>query len=249
MGIDIHQKTIVYTNAHQQLVDTSDTNPFVQFVDGTPVISVFRRLKGDSHTGDGNPLIYALKRMYGYRISLEQILQFMPAVHSILERVMACKKYDLIIALPSRHAISSGVARRAGRFQPNTPVSYRFLKKCCNHEVAETLKISLAEGQIPRKKLRDIKSLIHVLDSSPEEAFALKLVDTPLRQYTFPFKINEELDVKGMSILVVDDLLSTGTSIQTASRLLVASGANEVTALCLLSSLETGRPYNSLTSS
>lgn len=246
VGIDIDEKQVLYTDEHQQLVDTSDRNPFVQLVGRIPVISVFRRHKGDSHTGDGNPLIYALKKMRRYRISTSQVLKFMPGVRSILGRIMAGKAYDLIIALPSSHPIASGLARRAGRFQPETPVSYNFFKKCCNREVAEALRASLASEEIPAKRRREITSLIHTLSSSPEEPFALKLVPNMLREYTFPFKINEDTNVQGLSILVVDDLLATGTSIRTASRLLTASGANDITALCLLSSLERARPYASL---
>ena len=245
MGIDVEKKVVSYTDKHQLLVDTStDKNPFVQSVAGTEVISVFRRRKGTSHTGDGNPLIYALKRMFKFRISAEQIVEFMPNLRFVLERVMAHRAYDLIIALPSSHPIASGLARRAGRLQPATPISYDFFAKCCNTEVAEALKKLISDGQIPTKFRRDITSLIHTLSSSPDAPFKLKEVENHLRGFTFPFKINENVNVQGLSVLVVDDLLSSGTSIQTASRLLIASGADKVSALCLLSSLDKGRLWN-----
>ncbi|WP_225776509.1 phosphoribosyltransferase [Pseudomonas sp. Marseille-Q5115] len=155
---------------------------------------------------------------------------------------MARQAYDLIIPLPSSHPIASGLARRAGRFQPDTPIAYGFFVKCSNAEVAETLRNLVSSGQIPRSRRRDVTSLINTLSSSPNDLFKLKEVDNSLRPLTFPFKINEDLSVRGLSVLVVDDLLSSGTSIQTASRLLVASGADRVSALCLLSSLDGGRP-------
>ncbi|MQU21960.1 hypothetical protein GHO35_12485 [Pseudomonas helleri] len=232
---------------HQFLVDTStEKNPFVQSIKGTEVISVFRRRKSDSHQGDGNPLIFALKRMRKYQISTETITEFMPNLRIILNLMTAHRTYDLIIALPSSHPIASGLARRVGRALPTVPISYEFFVKCSNAEVAQALRDKKSNGEIRKQHLRDITSLIHTLSVSEGEPFKLKEVDNHLRGYTFPFKINENLDVKGMSVLVVDDLLSSGTSILTAKRLLVASGADKVSALCLLSSLDSGRPWDTV---
>lgn len=182
--------------------------------------------------------------MFKFQISTEQIVGFMPNLRFILGRLMAHRTYDLIVALPSSHPIASGLARRAGRFQPATPISYGFFAKCSNSEVAEALRNLISNGQIPKTNRRDITSLIHTLSSSPDAPFKLKEVENQLRCFTFPFKINENLNVQGLSVLVVDDLLSSGTSIQTASRLLIASGANKVSALCLLSSLDKGRLWD-----
>jgi hypothetical protein len=247
VGIDVENKVVSYTDKHQFLVDTStEKNPFVQSVAGTEVISVFRRRKGASHKGDGNPLIYALKRMFKFHISAADVAGFMPNLRFILNRMTAHRTYDLIIALPSSHPLASGLARRVGRCSPTVPVSYGFFAKCSNAEVAEALRNMKSNGEIPKYHLRDITSLMHTLSVSADEPFKLKEVENHLRGYTFPFKINEDLNVQGLSVLVVDDLLSSGTSIQTAKRLLVASGADKVSALCLLSSLDGGRPWDTV---
>lgn len=245
VGIEVEAKVVSYTDKHQFLVDTSkEKNPFVQLVAGTEVISVFRRRAASSHKGDGNPLIYALKGMFKFQISAEQIVRFMPNLRFILGRMMAHRTYDLIIALPSSHPIAKGLTLRVGRFRPAIPISYGFFAKCSNSEVAEALRNLISDGQIPKNNRGDITSLIHTLSLSPDAPFKLKEVDNHLRCFTFPFKINENLNVRGLSVLVVDDLLSSGTSIRTASRLLIASGADRVSALCLLSSLDKGRRWD-----
>ncbi|MFL1420209.1 phosphoribosyltransferase [Pseudomonas fildesensis] len=247
MGINVENKVVSYTDKHQFLVDTStEKNPFVQSIKGTEVISVFRRRKSDSHQGDGNPLIFALKRMRKYQISTETITEFMPNLRFILNRITAHRTYDLIIALPSSHSIASGLARRVGRALPMVPVSLEFFMKCSNGEVAQALRDKKSNGEIRKHHLGDIASLIHTLSVSADESFKLKEVENHLRGYTFPFKINENLNVQGLAVLVVDDLLSSGTSILTAKRLLVASGADNVSGLCLLSSLDGGRPWETV---
>lgn len=244
VGINVEGKEVFYTEEHQQLVDTSvEKNPFSQITHGIPVRSVFRRRTASNNDkGDGNPLIYALKRSFGWRIQLVEVLKFMPNLRCIVQVAMQEEPYDAIVALPSSHPIAGTLAKIAGRYQREAVMHFDIFEKCTNAEVAQGLQADLQARLIPSKDRRGVTSLIHSLGTSPDQLFSLKLVDNHLRGYTNPFKLTGIVSFADQRVLIVDDLLSSGTSLSTAGRLIIQAGAQRVSALCLLSSLGKGKP-------
>ena len=74
MGIIVQGKKVVFDAATNDLVNCSVAdNPVVQRVGNGRVYSVFRRVgerrDGSSHKGDGNPLMYAMKKINGFENS------------------------------------------------------------------------------------------------------------------------------------------------------------------------------------
>nr|WP_230964858.1 phosphoribosyltransferase [Pseudomonas aeruginosa] len=63
----------------------------------------------------------------------------------------------------------------------------------------------------------------------------MKHVPQTLRGFVSPLALNNDIDVTDAKILLVDDLLSSGTTLRTAHELLMSAGASSVSALCLLS--------------
>ncbi len=78
MGLIVTESKEVYFDPNREfLVNTSiESNPQSQRYSGVLVYSIFRRLhtqsNGQNNSGDGNPLIFALKEMKGYSITTEE---------------------------------------------------------------------------------------------------------------------------------------------------------------------------------
>ncbi|WAJ37296.1 phosphoribosyltransferase [Pseudomonas sp. GOM7] len=250
MGIDVSAtKEVQFNGTHQKLVDTSVTNNprrHVLNLDAAAQLSVqsiFRRRNSSDKQDkrDGNPLIYALKRTNGYTITLDEMMRFRPSFQGILERAMNQANYDAIVPMPSSHPIALMLAKRAARYQLGLEVWTGFLAKRTTTEAAQDLSAMLAARQFPKELVAEVRALIATWAATPNAPLALKHVGAKLRPYIKPLKLAGPPPRKNLSILLVDDLLATGTTLKTAADILIASGcAASVDGLCLLS--PKGRP-------
>ena len=245
MGIDISAtKEVQFNGTHQKLVDTSLTNNprrhllNLDAATQLSVQSIFRRRHSSDKQDkrDGNPLIYALKRTKGYSITLEEMLRFRPSLVGILGKAMSTGAYDAVVPMPSSHPISLMLAKRAARCQPGLQVLTGLLAKRTTTEALHDFSLMLAAGQFPRDLLPDVRAQIKSWSDSPNAPLALKHASAKIRPYIKPLKLAGPPPGAGMSILLVDDLLSTGTTLRTAADILRSSGcAGTVDGLCLLS--------------
>lgn len=236
MGIDVIEKKVFFSSAHENLVNTCvKRNPTTRKVGQLVVTSVFKRVKDKSREGDGNPLIYALKGKDGFTISLEEILKFSPGFATIVQAAMAGKKYDAIVPMPSSHKISEMLARRVARCLPGRPpLITDILEKKSAGEVLEEL-----QGLDPPEKLKaHFGSLKQALEKVGGKTFSMKDVNFRLREHISPLKLAPHTDTWASSILIVDDLLASGSTLNSAARLLKQGAADRsIEAMCLLSGL------------
>ncbi|HCF3841121.1 TPA: phosphoribosyltransferase [Pseudomonas aeruginosa] len=199
------------------------------------VYSIFRRRKARGNDGDGNPFIYALKGLNRYSISKEELWRFRPNYRRILGDFMGREPHDRIVPMPSSKPIARYVARTAKRCQQESQLDVSLFRKRTMGEVLPEIEAKLGSGEIPEKFHRDTKQLLSVLSKSPASEFSMKHVPQTLRGFVSPLALNNDIDVTDAKILLVDDLLSSGTTLRTAHELLMSAGASSVSALCLLS--------------
>ena len=239
MGIDVQEKNVCFNNTHQDLINTDiATNPTFVVKHGLFVYSVFRRVRHRSLSGDGNPLIYALKRKSGYLISKNEILKFMPAFYAILGKLS--KGYPnvgiSIVPMPSNHSISFYLARRIQRQIPGAILIPNLLqKKTCGQVYTELCLITP-----PATQKSEFNRLLAFLSKRTNEEFSLKDVDVKLRHFTQPLQLNQQVQIPNTLILLVDDLMASGTTLLCARNLLAAAATIEhgwVSSICLLSTI------------
>lgn len=237
MGINVAGKTVSYTDVHQQLVNTDPTsNPSFTVIRKLTIHSIFRRERHNSLSGDGNPLMYALKGKNNYSIDLGEILKFLPNFYQIVDKYLPETEGVNIVPMPSSHKISLGIARRIQRRIPNSALAPDLLLKRNCLQVYEDL-----SGIESPPKSYEFKQLLASLKKTPELPFSLKEVDTKLRKHTKPLALNGSLPIAGAPVLLVDDLLATGTTLVCARDLLCGADAGlKVSGLCLLSRLAKG---------
>lgn len=245
MGITVDQNKIVkFTSRTEQLVNTSiDANPNQYKLNDLVVYGIFKRLYS-RQGGDGNPLIYALKGQRGYSISLQECGKFNPNLSVILDRLLAQKNYEVILTMPSSHKVVERFAKKINRINKKKCILINdiFSKKT----ICEVYS-NLQDLPLTPKYKKDIialrRSLERDLTNNPNKAFSMKEVATKDRMFIRPLKIDptqiEKItEMKGKSILLVDDLLASGTTLTSAYNLLKEMEISEqIEAICLLGKL------------
>ncbi|WP_081280894.1 phosphoribosyltransferase family protein [Stenotrophomonas maltophilia] len=211
-------------------------NPIFQDPFGKDVACVFRRLRSKSSSDDGNPIIYALKGKNGFHIDLNNLMQFMPYFYGIVSKAVVPMTAQYVIPIPSSSKVCQMVSRRVSRKLGAEFIDKLLTKKLHRHVRAD-IDLLLRAGNVPRADVNSLKKISHDLGRSLSTSFALKGIDIKMRKYFVPFSLARPEDVPaGSSVLLVDDLLSTGTSLESASRILMSHGVADVSYLCLLSS-------------
>jgi hypothetical protein len=221
------------------MIDTRvKNNPIVETVNGFNVVSIFRRVRSRTHVADGNPLIYALKKTNGYSIDLQNILKFMPEFDSIVGSMKNFYAPNFVVPIPSASIVSEMFAKRIGRaFEAK--VESEWLQKKFNRDVCRDIDHLIRTKQVAPRDQRELRTVRATLGRSLSSKFTMKALSAPLRAYVEPFKLSNSGAIPNTgAVVLVDDLLSTGSSLLCAKQLLESRGLS-VECVCLFSA--TGR--------
>ncbi|MCL6417882.1 phosphoribosyltransferase [Aestuariirhabdus sp. Z084] len=237
MGIDISgTREISINESHDhRLVTCPSKNPKISKINGLKISSIYRRTKTGDFARDGNPFIYALKQKSGYSISKHELAKFSPSFYSILEKVLEDQSADFVVPMPSTHNIATILARRVARNCGGELITDFMLKQTIG-SVLEQFDLSAVH---PKHK-KEVKAQLATYRKLPPHAqISLKKVPNKIRQYFSPVIINSNYNDLGRKgkVILVDDLLSTGTTLSAAKKLVVEYGGDCDMAVCLLSDL------------
>lgn len=238
MGIDVSDEKIITLNENHQhrLVTCVSKNPTVSEIDGLTISSIYQRTKDGDFRRDGNPFIYALKQKNGYSIGRRELYRFRPSFREIAHKVISHTQADVIVTIPSSHAVVRLFAIRISRIS-GLPLIEGYFCKATIGDVLKSFDISV----VKRQHQKDVKRILSGYKKlSPSELVMLKHIDNKIRHYFSPLAINP--DYSGLPLpnraILADDLLSTGTTLLSAKKLLNHQGVLCSQALCLLSSLK-----------
>lgn len=237
MGIDIcAQRKVTLNDDHQKrLVTCVNRNPTMSTIDGLTITSIYQRTKSGDTSRDGNPFIYALKRKDGYSIDNQDLYRFRESFRTIARKVLSSTQGTAIVLMPSSHPVVYRFAIRIARMS-GLPLINNYFCKATVGDVLQNFDLSTVKSQ--HKK--DVKRVLATYRKlSPIEPVMLKKIDNKIRRYFSPLAINPAYTgpaVEGR-IILADDLLSTGTTLLNAKRLLNHQGTFCNQAICLLSSL------------
>jgi len=241
MGIDVtSDRRVVFNCTHDNLVSTSpDTNPTRYTVRGMHFLAVFRRVMSKSRQGDGNPLIYALKRKFGFKISDAEIKKLMPAFRTIFIKAtheFENGQFDYVLPMPSKHKISEILAKRVVRITGYGEVKRDLLRKKTRGEVLAEFKLAA----IPKKHKKEAVAFRKALEIGDQlELFQIKEADNCLRPYIQPIALARDPERNNPSILLVDDLVSSGATFSSAIEALrTVYPESKIEGLCLLSPIK-----------
>ena len=241
LGINVYpNKSVIIDHTHQEMVDTSiEGNPTEGLIDGLRMQYVLRRKTTKGHERDGNPLVYALKEMHGYRMQPMYRRMLDARVDEILAAFVGELDVDALVDTPSSKPLCAEFAGRVAQVSGLPLVRSTFLRKRTVGEVLDGI-----DAQFPLlSKDRDARSFKHELGklrrAQPESDFQMKEVPMPIRRFFKPFAMASEAPaLEGQRIALIDDLVSSGTSIISVAVCLREQGAIVDRGVCLLSDLK-----------
>ncbi len=237
MGINVIKNWVQIDDTHNKLVNTSVAdNPTKGEVDWLNVHYIFTRNKIQEKEGDGNPLIYAMKDIKNFKIVPLYRTKVIARATAIAQIISADLEVDVVIPVPSSNQFAQEVAEIASVAFGCAVLGSDFIRKRTLGEMYalyndKPLKLTDAERRHFNRQLSAWKT-------SPGRTFAMKEVPPQVRHHFSPFTLNAPcVDLKDKRVLLVDDILSSGSSLLSAADVCKAAGATNVTGLCFLSAL------------
>lgn len=247
MGIDVVNKRIFFAENHQKLLDTSEIEkPWVDEIryqsEKMIIYSIFkrRRSKRGNSRGDGNPFIYALKQQKGYQMKCSEIVKIKPFFEHNLSVCLNALDFDCIVLSPSYYGITNFLASRILRVKPNISIYKGFFQKVKNADILQQIETNILPKVKDSSDRRFYTSLLHELTKYSDVSFSMKNIRPKYRKGLLVYKFSSCFDtqaLKGKKALLIDDLLSTGTSLWAAKNLLERKNILSVQFLCLFSAL------------
>lgn len=241
MGINVHDDNRVeFDDTHQDRVDTSlARNMSGKHVQGVPYHFIFRRMQsrtGDS--ADGNPLIYALKEMNSYRMDAACREQIMARAREIVLQDRAKLVADAIVPIPSSYSFCKDFSHILGDWLEIPVIEEVFIgKKTVSQVLAEA---QAGQPMFPKSYVRGLyKAQIKTWRALPPNTqVTMKHVDKKIRHYFNHLTMIAALpNLQDRSVLVVDDIMASGTSLRCTIELLQGQGVRVASGVCFLSGL------------
>ena len=205
---------------------------------GLEVHHIFRRNGRGERRDDGNPLIHALKGQRGFSITAYWKGQLFNRARMIIGSMPdGLTEFDQCLALPS----SSPFCRECAVLISetiNVPLMNEapFRKKLIGEMLAD---VDAAPMKVKPGKLGSYKSQLNTWqNSNPDAICQAKTVDTAIRPlFRFLAPIDDVPNLAGQRLLVVDDIMSSGSSLLSAREILVTQFDAEVTGITFLGRL------------
>lgn len=242
LGLNVYGKLVQVDQTHQKLVNTSTTdNPSsVTLEDDFVVHHIFTRSKTHKHDGDGNPLIYAMKGLHGFNMQPMYRTQLMTASGTIIGSMELSRPAGLVMPVPSSNGFAGEIAAIVAEVFGAPLAEAPALRKRTIGEMLEAYGDQIPD--LSKTRTETYKQTIGLWRKANQaKTFSMKEVDNSIRDCFDPLTTTGDLShIEGQCVVLVDDLMSSGTTIVSAARLLRAAGAHTI-GVCFLSALPGGR--------
>jgi len=232
-GVDVDEeaKTVSFNSSHEDNVDTSLLiNPTYTNIDGVDVVSIFKRKKASDFSFDGNPLIYALKGLNGWKFKNPQsdITNLLKQFIRIVEKIQP--KYDTIITIPSTNELNIQFLHRLNKIIKSDIQITDYLNKMNIEDVYENFinwkQLKLDYGDKYDNSKRLLNKFFSNMEKTNNNYFSYKFIkDVNLRKYiTMTIYSDDEKAIEyapyinGKNILILDDTIGTGKTISEACK-------------------------------
>lgn len=252
-GIDIDKKKriISFNNSHENNVDTSVLlNPTFYSVNGIDVISIFKRKASFDSNLDGNPLVYALKDINGWKFKnpQEDIIGLLKNFIRIAEKIKT--NYDTIITIPSNNELNLNFLHRLNKIiKADYQITDYIFKKTSEDVYENYVDWGRMERELGSKfdvGDKELTDSFSEMERNNDGVFSFKFIkDVNLRKYitrTMYSDNKKTIDyatqINGKDILILDDTIASGASISNAADIILSTFTpKSVTVITLFSPL------------
>lgn len=236
VGINVIKNAVQIDDTHQKRVNTSsDDNPTQAELEGIPLHYVFTRSKYNYDKGDGNPLIYAMKGLKGFTIVPMYRNKVVERCKHIVGKMNL--EGDVVVPVPSGNGFCNEVAEIVAGVTGMPLVQPDFIRKKTFAEMYSQYG-DIPAGLIPAETAEYKSQLKTWSSGSDEKSVIMKLISPRIRHLFDPFTHSDvDCGITEKRVILVDDLLSSGSSLLGAARVCTVAGASSVTGVCFMSAL------------
>ncbi|MCW3784709.1 phosphoribosyltransferase [Defluviimonas salinarum] len=179
-----------------------------------------------------------MKGMNGYRIVPMYRRMFFRRAKEIIETISEDLVADFVMPVPSSYGFCNEFSLLLSEWLGIQHIVPDFLGK---RTIGGILENGIVEPQaIENKRTRTLyaSQLAAWRKMDADQHIAMKELDPKIRPLFQPLEVMSDVShIAGANILIVDDLMSTGTSIRSASEALRARGVRADKGVCFLSGL------------
>lgn len=225
-GIDIDlNRNVTMTDKHEKLVNTSlENNPTYsdQIIDGVRVWSIFQRKQGLPSDGDGNPMLYALKKEKNYVMTNPKVVN--TRIEAIANKFSAMNQgLDVTIMVPSSNSLNKYFANIIGRKCNNPVYISDVLVKMTIEEVDDFIfeQGSAFRKYYGKKFLNAYQIFKNYCNRMPNGFQFHKIADLEMRKVIEnTIKLNDQyygkyIDaINDKNVVIVDDSITLGQSLK-----------------------------------
>lgn len=205
LGIDIKSKVVSLNHKHDLLVVTDPSKNPMEHDIGIDrfLTAVYQRKKAKSRSGDGNPLMYALKGMNNFSILDADKDELYNNMKDIVSRHYKHGSFDSVVVLPSSKPIAGWVGKACSEAL-GAPIEKNAFIKATNAKVLLQLQDIKDDSEIIQ--------LRKTLEKKPGGVFSMKYLTQHQRAFVRPVHMNPFFKKELNRILLVDDLVSSGAT-------------------------------------
>ena len=242
MGITITDSNVVHLDdKHENRVDTSLAgNPQAAVRQGLPPIHyVFQRnQRGSKDTGDGNPLIYALKEINGFRMGAGEKALVMERAGQILDKLSPLLIGDGVLVTPSSKPFVGEFANLLATRSGLRLLGADCVRKRTIREMLEVYGAGPPPDMTTGQKKAFNTTLARWRLANGDLPVPMKELLPKARTHFSPITLTDTApNVAGLRIVLVDDLMSSGSTLRSMVRCLTEAGADITSCVFFLSDL------------
>jgi len=268
-GIDVvyrqNKYRIKYNPNRQNLVDTSvENSPILNtdIIQGIEVYSLFQRKKDETgFLSDGNPLVYALKGSNKYVFDTQKDYDnIVRQIKSVMQKYALTHKANKTVFIPSLSKLNSLLCDIYKEVFPDAVILKEFILKMSVDEViaevedptSDFMNYYYEKGSKKgvKQAMRYFRQYCEKMRKEDDGIFSIhKIKDIEMRKHIKhtlkkgdnPKGVNYDGNLNDCDVLIIDDTITNGTSIQQAVDIMQTYQPESVSVLTLFSPLQTNK--------
>lgn len=229
IDIDTTNRIVSFNNAHQDNVDTNDyIHPYIisNTIRNNNVLSIFER-KDNDEGNDGNPLVYALKNIRGWRFAnpKQDIMALLRRFVSVTTSLQM--NFDTLILTPSNNDLNNKVFSYLMRLLNFDNSFSSLFRKLTVSEVYENYYDenyfdSLSDIEAKHARM-EMNKAFRSMNLKNNGVFSYKYISTLAYRESIERSLSIEFDddlsmqyrnaINGKNVLVLDDTVASGKTL------------------------------------
>ena len=236
-GFIVKDDTVYFDAESKEIIDTSfgktkKLKPYQMKLPFGVMYSIYKA----SDSKEYNEVLKAIKGQSSkYKMDQESYDKFLTRSALYMSRIILQEEIDTIILMESSSKILIDLSMRLNKYLPKYYDTFTYDKGIFKNPDFSKIFIDIGDKDLDEKTLKDLKRTIDKLER--EQYFSIKSFFARNRKFIKNWlKVEDKIlsKIVDKNVAVIDDIVTSGSTIKEASWLLNESGATKVVGLSLI---------------